>query len=309
MVVVGSINRDVAAQVPHIPGPGETVLATAARTSPGGKGANQAVAAARAGGARTLFVGAVGDDSHAEPLREALVSAQVDVTALTTSPGDSGQALISVDEQSENAIVVAPGANGRFTELQQTHVAAIAQADVLLAQLEIPLPTVLAAARQRPPGCLFVLNDAPAQVLPPTLLAEVDVLVVNEHEALQVAGESELERALEVLISQVPAVLVTLGGAGSRLLRRDGTPVHQGVHSVEAVDTTAAGDTFCGVLAAAWSQSLPDPQTLERAAAAAALAVTRRGAQESVPSRQEVDALVASFSSPRSSGAGGRFAP
>lgn len=293
VAVIGSINMDIAATVERIPGPGETVLASGARLSPGGKGANQAVAAARAGGVRTSFIGAIGGDAHAGSLRDALERAGIDTSALTTNAGESGQALISVDSRSENAIVVIPGANGRFTDLTPAHCEAISRASVLLAQLEIPVETVLAAARKRREGTLFVLNAAPARPLPPDLLQEVDVLVVNEHEAREIAGQHDMDRAIGTLLDQVPAVLVTLGSDGSRLVRRGGYQVAQPAFEASAIDTTAAGDTFCGVLAAAWACGLSDAEALRRAAAAAALTVTRHGAQDSIPGFDEVASLIA----------------
>ncbi|UFU01883.1 ribokinase [Ruania suaedae] len=299
IAVVGSVNTDVVARVPRIPRPGETVLGTDLVRGGGGKGANQAVAAARAGGAEVTFVGAVGEDPEGGVLRTRLEADGVDTHALITVPGPSGTALITVDEAGENAIVVAPGANGARESLTDTQREAVAAARVVVAQLEVPVPLVLDVAASRSPEAILVLNAAPSAPLadPETaraVLAVTDVLVVNEHELADIAGTEQTEEAITRLTAQVPAVVVTLGGQG--VLVAVGEDRRQvPAFPVTAVDTTGAGDTFCGVLAAHLSDLTADAlaRAARTAAAAAALAVTRAGAMDAVPTTDEVAALLA----------------
>lgn len=250
VVVVGSANLDVRLDVRALPRPGDTVLASGRDTGPGGKGANQAVAASRSG-ARTTFVGAVGNDDAGAVLRAELASAGVDLTALRTAPVATGTAYVVVDRSGENLIVVDPAANAAFVTLTADELAVAARARVVLCQLEVPVESVTAAAAAA--SGTVVLNAAPAQALPPALDREVDVLVVNEHEALAVAGEApSLEDAVGRLLQRVPAVVVTLGASGVVVARRDGSTTRvPAVPARQVVDTTGAGDTFCGALAAA----------------------------------------------------------
>ncbi|WNB85874.1 ribokinase [Cellulomonas sp. ATA003] len=286
VVVVGSANLDVVVRVPRIPGPGETLLAGGIARGAGGKGANQAVASARAGGAPTAFVGAVGRDDDGAALRASLTAAGVGVEALGESGEPSGTALISVSDDGENAIVVVGGANASWDRLSDAQRATVAAADVVLAQLEVPLDVVLGAAHARRPGVPFVLNAAPSRDLPPALWAQVDVLVVNEHEARDLAGGASLDDAVAALAARVPAVVVTLGAQGCVVVegqrRTDvlGTPVRP-------VDTTGAGDTFCGVLAARLAAGDGLVEAARWGGAAAALAVQRPGAQSAVPTADE----------------------
>jgi ribokinase len=292
IVVVGSANVDLVLPVQRIPRPGETVLSGPMTRGPGGKGANQAVASARAG-ARTAMVVALGDDDGGALLREALEG--VDLSLATTSKAPTGTAIITVEESGENSIVVAPGANGELT-LSVDALAAIRQAKIVLSQLEIPFATVQAAAAA---SAYFILNAAPAAELSDELLAEVDLLVVNETEAEAIAGPDR-----SALLKKVPAAVVTLGGAGAVILTRDlsgdGEIVVPGV-PVEVVDTTAAGDTFCGVLAATLTvASANDSITgsdltnaVRRANVAASLSVQAAGAIPSVPHGDAIDARYA----------------
>jgi len=292
VVVVGSLNVDVSLTCETIPAPGETVLASAVRRSPGGKGANQAVAAARAGGASTSLVGAVGDDADGRHLLDELGRAGVDTTQVAVLPGQpSGLALITVDHDGENAIVVAPGANSAVVVGASAR-ELIHTADVLLAQLETPQPAVAEAARSRRAGTPFILNAAPAAPLTDELAREVDLLVVNEHEARSVAGTSDLGEAVQVLVGRFPAVLVTLAARGSELHRADQPVVRAPALAVPVVDTTAAGDTFCGVLAAGLAAGLEVVHAMTAAGSAASLAVQRSGAQDSIPTQAEVEALL-----------------
>jgi ribokinase len=289
VVVVGSVNMDMAVRTPRLPKPGETLLAEAVQRSGGGKGANQAVAAARAGGAETAMVGAVGSDADGETLLAELGADGIGVTGvrrLTDQP--TGVALITIDAAAENTIVVVAGANAAV-RLSDADRDTIAAADVVLAQLEIPQEVVADAASARRAGARFVLNAAPAAPLLPALVAQIDVLVVNEHEAVEVAERSDVDSAVRRLLDDVPAVLVTLGAQGARLVARGGTDLRVEAPTVDATDTVAAGDTFCGVYAASLAQGLAEQVCLERACAAASLAVQRPGAQASVPTAVEVD--------------------
>jgi ribokinase len=282
VVVVGSANVDLILPVQRIPRPGETVLAGSLTRGPGGKGANQAVAAARAG-ATTAFVASLGDDESGGLLRDALSEAGVDLALVSSTTTPTGTAIITVDADGENAITVAPSANAEL-ELSAASIAAIQQAEVVLAQLEIPFDIVRAAARA---SRYFVLNAAPAAELDDDLLAEVDLLVVNEHEAAIVGGSDPA-----ALLQRVPAAVVTLGGDGALVLARGAAQVRVPGVQVEVVDTTAAGDTFCGVLAAALASGQGMTDAVRRANAAASLSVQTAGAIPSVP---HADAIAARY--------------
>ncbi|MEV6771648.1 ribokinase [Nocardia sp. NPDC051030] len=280
IVVVGSINMDLVTTVGRRPEPGETVSGDGFALVPGGKGSNQAIAARRAG-ADVEFVGAVGDDVFADALRGVLSDAAVGVSRLRHVDGPSGIATIVVDGGGENTIIVVGGANSRMTELDAADLNAIAAADVLMCQLEIPLPTVLAAARHaRANGTTVLLNPSPVRELPADLWAEIDVAVVNEGEAAQFGAA----------LDPVPHVITTLGGAGAIYRDRDGhTLFHPGV-AVTVVDTTGAGDSFTGALAAHWHEG---PKiALAWACTAGALATTKLGASASIPMREEIEAAL-----------------
>lgn len=289
VLVAGSANVDYVVRVPRIPAPGETVPGGDLSVVPGGKGANQAVAAARAGGAATLFLGAIGDDHGGAMLRRSLADAGVD-GRLVTADRPTGAALITVSDDAENAIAVAPGANAA---LAPGDLIALDRVAWLAMQLETPLDTVIAYARAaRAARVSVMLNAAPALPLPSALLSAVDLLVVNEAELAAIAGRegSILERLSRL---KVPCAVATLGNRGL-CAWNDGTSLVQPAYRVTPVDTTAAGDTFCGVLAAALAQGEQLAHALRLAAAAAALATTRPGAQSSIPDRTAVRDLVAS---------------
>lgn len=294
ILVAGSANLDFVVRAHHIPAPGETVLGQAFHTYPGGKGANQAVACARAGGAPTHMLLAVGQDHHAEPLLASLQTAGVELHTVLAPDQPTGCAFICVADNAENAITVAPGAN---LTLAPHHLPDLAGFSHLLMQLESPLPTVTAYAQAaRAQGVKVVLNAAPAQALPIELLATVDVLIVNEGELAALVSEPGDLMANLAQIA-VPCVVVTLGqrGCATRLGKQFST---QAAYPVSAVDTTGAGDTFCGVLVAALDQHLPLAQAIQRASAAAALACTQPGAQSSIPTAQAVDAFLAQQAAP-----------
>ncbi|MEV0215465.1 ribokinase [Micromonospora sp. NPDC050695] len=299
VAVVGSSNLDLVVTASRLPSPGETVLGENFRTVPGGKGANQAVAAARAG-AVCEFVGAVGDDEFGTQMRASLVGAGVDVRGLRTVAGPSGVALIAVDRAAENFIVVAPGANSALTELDADDRATIAAADVLLLQLEVPLAAVTRAADwARAEGTTVVLNAAPAAVLPTELLDLVDVLVVNEHEAAVVAGvcSDDPSVLLDALLTMVPRVVLTLGARGAAYADRRDLRIAVPAPRIDAVDTTASGDAFTGALAVGWaerggaSNEETVTATLRWACAAGAACAQRPGASTALPDRLAIDAL------------------
>jgi ribokinase len=283
VVVVGSANVDLVLPVQRIPRPGETVLASGLTRGPGGKGANQAVAAARSG-ASTAFVACLGDDESGALLRKTLGEAGVDLTLVARTVSPTGTAIITVDADGENAITVAPSANAEL-KLSPASTTAIQEARVVLAQLEIPFETVRAAAAA---SGYFVLNAAPAAELDDGLLAEVDLLVVNEHEAAVIGGSDPAS-----LLDKVPAAVVTLGADGARVLVRGAAEVRVEGVEVDVVDTTAAGDTFCGVLAAALAGGEDLTAAVRRANVAASLSVQTAGAIPSVPHGGAIDARYA----------------
>ncbi|WP_175409090.1 ribokinase [Streptomyces sp. TRM64462] len=289
IAVLGSTNMDLVAYVRRAPRMGETVPGREFRTVPGGKGANQAVAAARAGGAVSM-IGAVGSDDFGTRLRAGLEESGVDTTLLRTVDGPSGTAHIVVDDQGGNAIVVVPGANAAVTGLSPGDEDRIAASDALLLQLELPLDAVVAGAEAaRGHGVRTVLTPAPAQCLPRELLAATDLLVPNEHEAAELTGVADPRAAAEELLRDVPEVVVTLGAAGCLYAARDARPVTVPARRVRAVDTTAAGDTFVGALAVALGEGRPVREALAWASSAAALSVQRPGASSSMPYRTEID--------------------
>jgi ribokinase len=290
VVVVGSVNADLVISVDRRPAAGETVLGSDLATFPGGKGANQAVAAARLG-ARVSLLGRVGSDSQGAFLRSSLVVAGVDVGHLATTEGPSGVALITIDPDGDNSIIVSPGANGKLTEADVVSARPVFEAaSVVSAQLEVPLPAVLAAARLADAcGARTVLNLSPPREIPAELLALCDPLVVNEHEAaFLLGGEGPVAEQAAALLGLGPrSVVVTLGAAGAYAAAPD---VGTGVASpeVRVVDTTGAGDAFTGALA--WRLALGDDLADATAFAVrvGAAAVRKQGAQSSYPSLAEV---------------------
>lgn len=302
IAVLGSINMDLVIRAPRLPRPGETILGTALTTHPGGKGANQAVAAARLGAAVSM-IGCIGNDAHGRMLLDALARENVDITHVrTVTDQPTGAALITVDQHGENTIVVAPGANGLVSGADLDAAAeTIASADILITQLEIPLATVQQAIElAHHCGRQVLLNAAPAQPLPEGFLQAVDFLVVNEREARLISGCSENDPSgrLAGLLRERGRgpVVVTRGAKGVVSCNRIGCVLHQDAFDVNAVDSTAAGDAFCGALAVAVAEKrLADElqDAIRFANAAGALSVTRSGAQASLPTRAEVEALLA----------------
>jgi ribokinase len=298
VVVVGSANVDLVVDVPRPPRGGETILGGGGRGRPGGKGANQAVAAALAGGADTTFLGALGVDDSAQLLLTSLDRAGVRTDLVDRVDEATGTALITVSPDGENSIVVAPGANAAL-RLGTRHAERVAAADVVLTQLEIPLDVVRAAAAARRPGAVLALNAAPSRDLPDDVWQAIDLLIVNEHEAAELTGKPGTPADLaQLLLARVPAVVITLGADGCVVAQRDRDTLRIAGTPVQAVDTTGAGDTFCGVLCAALARALPLPDAARQAGAAAALAVTRPGAQAAVPTAEEVAAFAAGGKAP-----------
>ncbi len=326
IVVVGSANIDLVATAPRLPAPGETVLGHQFTQVPGGKGANQAIAATRAGG-RTTLLAALGSDGFGVTVRARLSASGVDTSALRVAYGASGVAVIVVDDAGENSIVVVPGANATLVGFTEAELAVVTGADVLVCQLEVPLETVrVAVAAARAAGVPVILNAAPARSLPADLLAAVDLLVVNELEAAALAGlprpgpaapsgpaatsnlaaaagpavtsgpavetgPGPVPAALAVLCGQTARVVVTQGPAGCWYGEPGAVPVHVSAPVVAAVDTTGAGDAFVAALAVAWGEHRPVLDAIRWASAAGAGAATRLGASTGLPSRAAIDAL------------------
>lgn len=295
VTVVGSLNLDLVAAVAVLPGRGETVVADATTTGPGGKGANQAAAAA-ALSPHVAMVGRVGSDSAGPALIGDLAERGVDVSAVLTTVGvPTGTATVAVEHGTgENLIVVAPGANGAVTEAD-VQVAAVRSAGVVLLQLEIPLAAVTAAVRTA--TGIVVLNPAPTRPLPETLLDLVDVVVPNEWELCRLAGLDARPEALDRLAEiarSIPTrnVVVTLGERGALVVPRDGDIAHVQPPQVDAVDTTGAGDCFCGAFSVALSGGASLVDAAQYAVAAAALSTTRPGARGYLPDDAAVRAAL-----------------
>jgi ribokinase len=295
VTVVGSLNEDVLVAVTRLPGRGETVIGSSAAVAPGGKGANQAAAAGLLG-AGVHLVGRVGTDPAGDRQLAALAASGVDVGLVHRTPGaPTGSATIAVEDGTgENLIVVVPGANAELAP-GDADVDPVRRATVLLLQLEVPLQTVEAAARAA--TGTVVLTPAPPQPLPRTLLDAVDVLVPNEHELAQLAGAEPRERSpveLAALARSVAGcpVVVTLGARGALVVPADGPALLQAPPPVTAVDTTGAGDCFCGALAQALARGADLAGAVRYAVTAAALSTTGPGARGALPDDDAVGALL-----------------
>jgi len=295
IVVVGSLNMDLVVRAPRHPQPGETILGGDFRTFPGGKGANQAVAAARLGAA-VQMIGRVGADAFGAALLQTLAQDGVDTRHVPRDQeAPTGVALITLNAAGQNTIVVAPGANARLTPQDVVAAeAAFASAAVLLLQLECPLPAVAQAielAKQH--GAQVVLNPAPAQPLDAALLAKVDYLLPNQSELALLTGLDDIRPAVSRLQAiGVRRIVVTLGEEGV-LVAEDASEIHLPAHGVTVVDTTAAGDAFAGAFAVALLEGHSTCQAAAWGNAAGALAVTRAGAQPSLPRRGELEKFLA----------------
>jgi ribokinase len=298
IVVVGSSNTDMILKLDRIPRPGETILGGEFVTAAGGKGANQAVAAARAGGAVT-FVARVGQDMFGERAIAGFVEDGINVDHVQYDQAPSGVALIFVSVDGENSIGVASGANGNLSPADVKKAEKVfAAADVVVMQLETPLDTVQAAAELADAnGAIVILNPAPAQPLPNELLNKISILTPNETEAelltgVTVTDQASCYRAADILLGKgIETVIITLGSRGAFVAAAAGRELVPGF-TVEPVDTTAAGDTFNGALAVALADGMQMIDAVRFANAAAAISVTRMGAQPSAPLREEIEALL-----------------
>ena len=294
VVVIGSINMDLVTLAPRFAAPGETLLGDRFLTIPGGKGANQAVAAARLGAEVTL-VGALGDDAFGRQLRDGLAREGVRLDhVLSIDDAGSGTASITV-AGGENSIIVVPGANARVTPAQVEKASdAVQRADAVLVQMEIPLETVEATLRLgHRLGVPVILNPAPAQKLPVEWLKLARYVTPNEHELATLLG-ADARQDFRELMRQAPCPVVLTRGSEGAWYREDGEPAHQPGFAVDAVDTTGAGDTFNGALAVFLREGLP--RAVHKACAAAALSVTRLGAQGGMPTLDELNTWLAARS-------------
>ena len=301
VVVVGSLNMDLVTRASRLPRAGETLIGQSFSTVPGGKGANQAVASARLG-AEVAMIGCIGSDAYGVQLRDALLVEGIDCQAVSRVDGSSGVALIVVDDSSQNAIVIVAGSNGELTPASLQAADAVLQAaDVIVCQLEVPLETVgYALKRGRELGKTVILNPAPASgPLPAQWYASIDYLIPNESEATALSGvtvdslDSAKLAAAQLIKAGAAKVIITLGAQGA--LFSDGNRFeHLAAPNVKAVDTTAAGDTFVGGFAAALAHGKSEPEAIGFGQVAAALSVTRAGAQPSIPTLHDVQGFVPS---------------
>ncbi len=295
IVVVGSLNVDLTVGVPQLPAPGETVLGGPIRYLPGGKGGNQAAAAGRLSGSGVVhMVGVVGRDDHGEMLLRDLRQTNVDVSrVLTTDRAGTGLAMICVDQQGENTIIVSPGAN--WTDAFDDTIP-LESGDVVVCQLEVPMASVeRVVALARRVGAAVILNAAPPQDLSADLLSGVAILVVNETEAAHVLGRApHSPRELDETASALGCdVVVTLGSRGAYVRAAGLATVHVEAFTVTAISAVGSGDAFVGALATAVLGGLSLPEAVERACAAGALAAMAEGARGGLPDRETLDAFVA----------------
>ena len=301
VVIVGSLNMDLVTRLPRLPRPGETLAGQSFVTVPGGKGANQAVAAARLG-ASVAMIGCVGADAYGQQLRDGLLAEGIDCTGVTViAEQPSGVATILVDDHSQNAIVIVAGANGQLTTaLVDSFEVLLSQAEVIICQLEVPLDSVAhVLKRARELGKIVILNPAPASApLPAGWYPLIDYLIPNESEASVLSGGLAVDSvasadvaASALLAAGAAKVIVTLGAQGSLFATRAQSR-HFPAPAVQAVDTTAAGDTFVGGFAAALAEGKSEAAAINFGQIAAALSVTRAGAQPSIPTLADVQGFA-----------------
>lgn len=289
VIVVGSINVDLIVAADRLPRPGETVLGGRFTQTAGGKGANAAVAAARAG-ASVRMIGAVGDDVHGRFALDALAADGVDTSGVRTVAAPTGVALISVGPRGENQITVAPGANAEVTgDALPLH----GEPGVLIANFEIPVPVVVAAVQAaQGAGWAAIVDPAPARALPAALLAAGPILLPNEHELTVAIGNDNAATALDELMARhAGRIIVTQGAAGALLAEGDRRERFPGYPAPAVVDSTGAGDAFCGVLATWLAEGATIEDAIDAANAAAALSVAQVGARAGMPARAELDAF------------------
>jgi len=299
IVVVGSINTDLIMQVDHLPAPGETILSEDIQTAGGGKGANQAVAAARLGG-NVYLVGRVGNDVHADFHLQTFFHENINTQAINhCSAVPTGTAVILVDSHGQNSIVVSPGANAQVKISDVKNAKTFFKPDsILVLQLEIPLETVIFAVQQAKECKMqVILNPAPAQQLPTNILNNVDILILNETEMEIISGrilndEYALLNSINYFLDEgVKTVILTLGAQGARYFSRQ-QQFFQPAFNVQAVDTTAAGDAFVGAFAIALSEDFSPTKSMQFASAAGALAATQLGAQPSLPTKAALNRFL-----------------
>ncbi|WP_436301758.1 ribokinase [Variovorax paradoxus] len=294
IVVLGSLNMDIVLRVPHAPAAGETLLGHSIAHIPGGKGANQAVSCAREGG-RVGMIGCVGNDAHGQALRDALGRDGIDTAALRTSPGEpTGTALILVEDGGQNRIVMIPGANAQAEIDAPALRQQLQGAAFLVTQFEIPMDQVARAISvAHEAGCKVLLNPSPVQPIAEPLWPRIDTLVVNEIEAEALCGQAADSPREAALAGQalrakgIARVVVTLGARGAVAIDADGAR-HHPAPQVQAVDTTAAGDTFLGALAVALGEGQSFDEAVRLGIRAAALCIQQPGAQPSIPQRDAV---------------------
>ncbi len=299
LCVLGSINVDHVIRVPYFPKAGETLTGYGYQIAYGGKGANQAVAAARVG-AKVSFIGAIGDDQIGQTMKQAFEQDGIDTSAICVIPNQStGLAMIQVADSGENSIVISAGANADLSEsLVEQHKSQIEQADILLMQLESPLQAVTLATKfAKSAGVKVVLNPAPAQPLPDSLLSHIDIITPNETEAEILTGIKVTDEQTAAVAANhfhqlgIETVLITLGSKGVYYSEKGQGEIIPGFR-VDAVDTTAAGDTFNGAFVMALLEGKSAKDAIRFAHAAAAISVTRMGAQTAIPNRKEVEQFL-----------------
>jgi ribokinase len=299
VVVFGSINMDLVARTPRLPGPGETITGKVFQTFPGGKGANQAVACSRLG-AKTYMVGRVGGDEFGEKLKDELEKAGVDhENVVVDTMTSSGVALIAVEDSAENTIIVIPGANGQVDDQDLIRLEAVlTKSEVLLLQLEIPLEMVMAAAKlAKENNVKVILDPAPAQMLPEEIYPLLDIITPNETETELLVGfpletKEDAAKAAKILMGRGASnVIIKMGSRGAFALMGDQEESFE-PYQVTTVDTVAAGDAFNGALAVALSENLPVEKAIQWGMAGGALSVTKEGAQPAMPERKELKELL-----------------
>jgi ribokinase len=299
IIVLGSINMDLVVHTPRLPKPGETLTGTSFHTTPGGKGANQAVACARLG-ASTQMIGRVGEDFFGSALKNNLLAYGVDITGISSEVSTpSGVALIEVDDAGENTIIVIPGANGIVGAPDLRHLETVLpQAKILLLQLEVPLDTAQEAAQMASAqGVTVILDPAPAKILPESLYSNVDILTPNTSEASILAGfpvetTEDAQRAARTFLDKGLEYAVIKMGARGAYVANQSWEKHFNAIPVEVVDTVAAGDAFNGALAVALSEGLPIEEAMVWGISGGAIAVTKPGAQEAMPARDQLLKLI-----------------